>query len=232
MCADPPRKHVLIVDPDAVAVEPLRARLCDDGFTVSTASDCAAAAIATAESPPQLIIVDWNSCGYAAPDLIQRVRRLRATAAVRLIILSALAGEAEVVAGLELGADDYIVTPFSPREAAARVAAVLRARRPELRYKDLVLDAGTVRMAADGRPLRLRGAEYRLLKFLMSHPGRAFRRAQLLAQVWGDAAEIDEHTVDVNVHRLRKLLAGPGYAACIQTVRGFGYRFGAPPGLS
>jgi two-component system phosphate regulon response regulator PhoB len=152
---------------------------------------------------------------------------------MRLIILSALSAEQDVVTGLNLGADDYIAKPFSLREVVARVSVILRARRGEqqraaLTCDELVLDAETNRVTARGRPLNLRGVEYRLLEFLMTHQGRTFNRNQLLAQVWGDDCEVDERTVDVNVQRLRKILTQPGYEAYIQTVRGFGYRF-APP---
>jgi two-component system, OmpR family, phosphate regulon response regulator PhoB len=100
--------------------------------------------------------------------------------------------------------------------------------RSALSYDDLVLDGSTNRVTVHGRLLNLRGVEYRLLEFLMSHPGRTFNRTQLLAQVWGGDSDVDERTVDVNVQRLRKILTDPGYEAYIQTVRGFGYRFAAP----
>ena len=138
-----------------------------------------------------------------------------------------------MVTGLDLGADDYIAKPFSLREAVARVCAVLRSHsldreHPALCCDELVLDAATNRVTARGKLVNLRGVEYRLLEFLMSHPGRTFNRSQLLAQVWGDDSEVDERTVDVNVQRLRKILSEPGYEAYIQTVRGFGYRFASP----
>jgi two-component system phosphate regulon response regulator PhoB len=128
---------------------------------------------------------------------------------------------------------DYIAKPFSLREVVARVCSVLRlhqhdSERSTLSYDDLVLDGSTNRVTAHGRLLNLRGVEYRLLEFLMSHPGRTFNRTQLLAQVWGGDSDVDERTVDVNVQRLRKILTDPGYEAYIQTVRGFGYRFAAP----
>jgi two-component system phosphate regulon response regulator PhoB len=186
-----------------------------------------------AERPPHLVIIDWNMPGLAALEVIQGVRRARLPQTVRLIILSALCDEQDVVTGLNLGADDYIAKPFSLREVVARVCSVLRThhyeeRRAALSCDDLVLDGATNRVTAQGRSLTLRGVEYRLLEFLMSHPGRTFNRSQLLAQVWGGDSEIDERTVDVNVQRLRKILTEPGYEAYIQTVRGFGYRFGAP----
>jgi two-component system phosphate regulon response regulator PhoB len=158
------------------------------------------------------------------------VRKARLVQPLSLIILSALSGEHEIVSGLNMGADDYIAKPFSVREAVARINAVLRARRHDtnraaLSFDSLTLNTSTNRVTAQGAVLNVRGAEYRLLEFLMSHPGKTFNRTQLLAQVWAGSAEIDERTVDVNVQRLRKILAAPGYGACIQTVRGFGYRF-------
>jgi two-component system, OmpR family, phosphate regulon response regulator PhoB len=233
MLATESNKQILIVDRDVAAVEPLRQRLGEAGFVVRAITDGSAAIVAVAERPPHLVIIDWNMPGLAALEVIQGVRKARAPQAVRLIILSALSGEQDVVTGLNLGADDYIAKPFSVREVVARVCSVLRAHQYEdqhsaLSCDDLVLDGSTNRVTAQGRLLNVRGVEYRLLEFLMSHPGRTFNRTQLLAQVWGDDSEVDERTVDVNVQRLRKILAEPGYEAYIQTVRGFGYRFAAP----
>jgi two-component system phosphate regulon response regulator PhoB len=233
MLATDTTKQILIVDRDVAAVEPLRMKLSEAGFIVRAITDGAAAVAALAERPPHLVIVDWNMPGFAGLELIQGVRRARTPNTMRLIILSALSAEQDVVTGLNLGADDYIAKPFSLREVVARVSVILRARRGEqqraaLTCDELVLDAETNRVTARGRPLNLRGVEYRLLEFLMTHQGRTFNRNQLLAQVWGDDCEVDERTVDVNVQRLRKILTQPGYEAYIQTVRGFGYRF-APP---
>jgi DNA-binding response OmpR family regulator len=233
MLATDTHKHILIVDRDIAAVEPLRLKLCDAGFVARAITDGSAAVTAVAERPPHLVIIDWNTAGLAAFEVIQGVRRARVPQPVRLIILSALSGEQDVVTGLNLGADDYIAKPFSVPEAVARVCSVLRSHRYEdqhsaLNCNDLVLDGSTNRVTAHGRLLILRGAEYRLLEFLMSHPGITFNRTQLLAQVWGGDRGVDERTVDVNVQRLRKILTEPGYEAYIQTVRGFGYRFAAP----
>jgi two-component system phosphate regulon response regulator PhoB len=233
MIATETNKQILIVDRDIAAVGPLRQKLAEAGFVVRAISDAAAALAALAERPPHLVIVDWDMPGFAALELIERVRRARVPQAVRLIILSALAGEQDVVSGLNLGADDYIAKPYTLREVMARVCAILRTRRMEepraaLSCDDLILDASTNRVSVRGRMLNLRGIEYRLLEFLMSHPGRTFNRDQLLAQVWGDDSEVDARTVDVNVQRLRKILLEQGYETYIQTVRGFGYRFAAP----
>jgi two-component system phosphate regulon response regulator PhoB len=226
-------QQILIVDREVAEVEPLRQTLSDAGFIVRAVTDGAAAVAAVSERPPHLVIIDWNMPGHAALELIAGLRRAPAPHAVRLIILSALADEEDVVTGLNLGADDYIVKPFSLREVVARVCAVLRSRSRDrqhspLRCDELVLDTATNRVTARGRLVNLRGVEYRLLEFLMSHPGRTFNRSQLLVQVWGDDREVDERTVDVNVQRLRKILADPGYEAYIQTVRGLGYRFSSP----
>lgn len=233
MLATETNKQILIVDRDVAAVEPLRQKLSDVGFMVRAITDGTAAVAALTERPPHLVIVDWNMPGLGALELIQGARRARAPQVVRIIILSALCGEQDVVSGLNLGADDYIAKPFSLREVVARVSAVLRTHilerhRAELSCDELVLDAACNRVTAHGTPVNLRGVEYRLLEFLMSHPGRTFNRTQLLAQVWGGDCEVDERTVDVNVQRLRKILSGPGYEAYIQTVRGFGYRFASP----
>ena len=226
-------KQILIVDRDVATVEPLRQKLSEAGFMVRAITDGAAAIAAVAERPPHLVILDWNMPGPFAVDLIQEARRVPCTPSIRLIILSALTAEQDVVAGLNLGVDDYIGKPFSLREVVARVCAVLRVRhherrQPALECDELVLDSPTNRVTARGRLLNLRGVEYRLLEFLMSHQGRTFNRTQLLAQVWGGDSEVDERTVDVNVQRLRKILDEPGYGAYIQTVRRFGYRFARP----
>jgi two-component system, OmpR family, phosphate regulon response regulator PhoB len=232
MLATDTRKQILIVDRDMAVVEPLRQKLCDAGFAVNAVTDASAAVAAVAARPPHLVIIDWNMPGFAALELIACVRRARMPRQTRLIIVSALPNEPDVVAALNLGADDYIAKPFSLREVVARVSAVLRSFSQEpagsLTCDELALDASTNQVMVRGRVLNLRGVEYRLLEILMSHAGKIFNRAQLVAQVWGADSQIDERTVDVHVQRLRKILTGPGYEAHIQTVRGFGYRFAQP----
>jgi two-component system phosphate regulon response regulator PhoB len=224
------QKHILIVDRDIAAVEPLRQKLCDAGFIARLVADGTAAITAVAERPPHLVILDWNMPGFTALELIAAVRRVRRPHAIRMILLSALSGEPDVVQGFNLGADDYIVKPYSPREVVARVFSVLRSRKHENHHSvvssnGLVLDASTASVTIRGQSLNLRGVEYRLLEFFMLHPGRTFNRTQLLAQIWGSDFEVDERTIDVNVQRLRKALIKQGIEKRIQTVRGFGYRF-------
>jgi two-component system phosphate regulon response regulator PhoB len=200
---------------------------------VRAITDSSAAVTAVAERPPHLLIIDWNVPGFAALEVIQRLRKAKSPQSIRLIILSELSGEEHVVTGLNLGADDYITKPFSLREVVARVCVLLRSHSHEAEHlalccDELVLDAATNRVTIRGNLINLRGVEYRLLEFLMAHAGRTFNRTQLLSQVWGGDTDVDERTVDVNVQRLRKILSERGYEAYIQTVRGFGYRF-APP---
>jgi two-component system, OmpR family, phosphate regulon response regulator PhoB len=233
MLATEPKQQILIVDRDVAAVEPLRQTLSEAGFAVRAITDGAAAVTAVAERPPHLVIIDWNMPGAAALELIRAIRGARKPHSVRLIILSALSGERDVVMGLNIGADDYIAKPFSLREVVARVAAVLRTYRREglqhaLACGDLILDRSTNRVTAGGKLVQVKGIEYRLLEFLMSHPGQTFNRTQLLTRIWGEGSDVDERTVDVNVQRLRRILNDSGYEACVQTVRGFGYRFAAP----
>ncbi len=202
---------------------------------VRAITDASAAVSAISERPPHLLIVDWNIPGFAGYELIQTLRKRCTLPAVRLVILSGLAGEDHVVMGLDLGADDYITKPYSIREVVARVSVLLRGPRPQrigaaLNIDHLELDSETNRVTVRGKPLNLRGVEYRLLEFFMSHTGKTFNRHQLLNQVWGGDVDVDERTVDVNVQRLRKILSAQGYESYIQTVRGFGYRFAQPSG--
>jgi two-component system phosphate regulon response regulator PhoB len=233
MLATEKHKQILIVDRDVAAVEPLRQRLGEAGFIVRAISDGSAAASAVADRPPHLLIIEWNSPGFASLEMIQNLRKTRADHVVRMIILSELCGEEHVVNGLNLGADDYITKPFSLREVVARVCVVLRSHaKPDgatpLSCDELVLDPSSNRVTIQGKLINLRGIEYRLLEFLMINSGRTFNRTQLLNRVWGGDSEVDERTVDVNVQRLRKILSDRGYESYIQTVRGFGYRFSAP----
>lgn len=223
-------KSILILDADLAAVEPLGHELRSAGYSVNTITDPLAAAAAVAKEPPHLVIADWLMPGFAELEFIQLVQDTQAPHPIRLIILSNLSGEQDIVTGLNLGADDYIAKPFSIREVLARVSAVLRSSRPDsssasLSYDDLILDVATNRVTVGGKSVHLRHAEYRLLAFFMSHAGRSFNRTQLLAEVWGDDSAVVERTVDVNVQRLRKILNKPGTQTYIQTVRGFGYRF-------
>src|SRR5579864_2624142 len=163
MLAAERQKHILIVDRDIATVEPLREQLRHAGYIVMAITGGAAAAVAIAERPPQLVMVDWNMPGLAAHELIDRVRASRRQQPMRLIILSDLAAEHDVVSGLNMGADDYVTKPFSVREAVARINAVLRSHargNHALSFERLSLNTATNRVTAQGLPLSVRGAEY------------------------------------------------------------------------
>ena len=230
-------KQILIVDRDQEIVGPLSQKLSESGFAVQSVMEGTAALSAVVARPPHLVILDWNMPGFAGLAVLQNLRKIKSAHAVRLIILSALSTEQDVITALDLGADDYIVKPFSLREVVARVSGLLRTH-PSIRHgtvfscDDLIVDTGSNRVTARGKLVNLSGVEFRMLQFLMTHLGKTFSRSQLMHQVWGGVDEVDARTIDVNVQRLRKVLGGCGYEDYLQTVRGFGYRFSPPSKLT
>ena len=182
------------------------------------------------ESPPDLVILDWMLPGVSGLEICRRMRARDATRSLPVIMLTARGDESERVRGLSIGADDYIVKPFSVPELMARVRALLRRARPDrvaalLTAGDLALDRENWRVSRGDRNVHLGPTEFRLLEYLMGKPGRVFSRAQLLDSIWGFSAEIDERTVDVHVGRLRKALSQGGERDPIRTIRGAGYSF-------
>jgi two-component system phosphate regulon response regulator PhoB len=172
--------------------------------------------------------------GMSGVSLARQLRQEERTRQIPIIMLTARGGEADKIAGLEAGADDYVTKPFSVRELLARIKAVLRRRAPQMtddpvEVSGLRLDPGTRRVFGGPRPLALGPSEFRLLHFLMTHAERVHSRTQLLDQVWGDHVFVEERTVDVHIRRLRKALEPSGHDRLIETVRGSGYRFSANP---
>lgn len=181
---------------------------------------------------PDLVVLDWMLPGMSGIEFARKLRADKRTQEVPLIMLTARAEEADKLAGLESGADDYLTKPFSPRELNARVKAVLRRRAPQatddlVETSGLRLDPVSHRVSGNQRNLALGPTEFRLLHFMMTHPERVYSRAQLLDQVWGDHVFVEERTVDVHIRRLRKALEPTGHDRLIQTVRSAGYRFSA-----
>jgi DNA-binding response OmpR family regulator len=224
---------VLIADADGAAAAALRAALADAGYAADVVADVGDAVRAMRDRPPALVVVDWNAPGSSALEKLLRLREARTSARIPIVVASALRAEADIVAALELGADDYLVKPLSMPEAVARVGAVLRGRwRAEPvavpGAGELAIDRAARRIAVRGRPLPLRGAEYRLLEVLLMRAGRTVSRRDLRVQAWGERRAVDDRTVDVNVQRLRRALAASGCETLIQTVRGFGYRLLEP----
>ncbi|MCF0253467.1 MAG: winged helix-turn-helix domain-containing protein [Duodenibacillus sp.] len=220
---------ILIVEDDA-AVAAMIAFTCETaGYGTLRAADAGRARELAAQA--DLVLLDWMLPGMPGIDWLAELRQNPATRSLPVIMLTARGDEADKVAGLEAGADDYVVKPFAPRELIARMRAVLR-RQGSVREPEGVIAAGPVRLDEEflacevgGRDVRLGVIEFKLLAILAASPGRVWSRSQILERIWGYNEDIDERTVDVHVLRLRKRLAGTAAEDMIETVRGAGYRF-------
>ena len=221
---------ILVVEDDPSIRELLVINLESTGHRVVEAASAEEAEELITASLPDLMLLDWMLPGKSGPQLASRLRAAERTADIPIIMLTARTDEQDRVTGLEMGADDYMVKPFSPRELVARIKAVLRRRKPQLTedkvtVSGLVLDPVTHRVYANDEALAIGPTEFRLLHFFMTHPERVHSRSQLLDKVWGDHVFVEERTVDVHIRRLRSVLEGSGHDSLIQTVRGSGYRF-------
>jgi two-component system phosphate regulon response regulator PhoB len=199
------------------------------GYEVTIASTADQAQAEVDGVLPDLVVLDWMLPGQSGLALAKRWRGSARTRELPIIMLTARAEEADKIAGLDAGADDYLVKPFSTNELLARIRAVLRRKAPEaldtvVDVGGLRLDPATRRVTRDEREVRVGPTEFRLLHFFMTHPERVHSRAQLLDRVWGDHVFIEERTVDVHVKRLREALEPVQCARMIETVRGAGYR--------
>lgn len=222
--------HVLVVDPDPCVRQLLELNLTRAGHRVGLCADAESALFAIDDGPPDMLLLEWDLPGQSGEALIRRLHGQARTRDVTIIMVSARAGEHDKILALESGADDYLTKPFNPRELLARMQAVLRRRVPRVsvdavQMAGLRLDPHTQRVVAGTRHVALGPVEFRLLNFLMHHPERVHTRAQLLDQVWGRHAVLDERTVDAHVGRLRHALQPSGHQEHIETVRGTGYRF-------
>jgi two-component system phosphate regulon response regulator PhoB len=226
---------VLIVEDEPAIAELIAVNLRHNGFAPTWAMDSASAQRELDAVLPDVILLDWMLPGESGISLARRWRAHTRTKAVPIIMLTARGDEADRVAGLDAGADDYIAKPFSTKELLARIRAVLRRRAPEqsgqvVELANLLLDSGTHRVAFNQQMLKLGPTEFKLLHFLMTHAERVHSRSQLLDKVWGDHVFIEERTVDVHVKRLREALGEAGNM--VETVRGAGYRVTAQPANS
>ena len=218
--------RVLIVEDEPAIVELVSYSLRETGWEIRTAANVAAAWDSIVHARPDLLLLDWMLPDQSGLRLLSRLRGDRDFQDIPVIMLTAKSMEEDKIAGLNTGADDYVTKPFSPRELLARAKALLRRKSPHLAEAPLsagpvILDPGSCTVTLDGRQLEMGNAEYRLLKFLMAHRERVFSRSQLLDKVWGDAAAVEERTVDVHVLRLRKALKEA--EKLIRTVRSVGY---------
>ncbi|RYH03144.1 phosphate regulon transcriptional regulatory protein PhoB [Salipiger sp. IMCC34102] len=227
----PTHPHVLVVEDELAIREVLSYNLEAEGCRVSTAPDGEEALLVVAEDRPDVVVLDWMIPRLTGIEVCRRLKQDPATRDIAIIMLSARSEEVDRVRGLETGADDYVVKPYSMTEMMARVRSQLRRVRPTtvgqvLAYDDILLDAETHRVTRDGDMLKLGPTEFRLLSTFMEKPGRVWSRDQLLDRVWGRDIYVDTRTVDVHVGRLRKILTAHGGADPLRTVRGAGYALG------
>ncbi len=223
--------RVLVVEDDAAIQALLDFTLKKAGFEATIVASAEAGAAALSIALPDIVLIDWMLPKMSGIAFARQLRRDARSAGLPIIMVTARGEEGDRVEGLESGADDYLVKPFSPRELVARIQAVLRRRAPHvaetaLSVGSLRLDPSTHQVTLDGRRLDMAPTEFRLLRFLMANPGHVFNRAQLLDKVWGDHVFIEERTVDVHVRRLRQALGAEG-ESFVETVRGAGYRLAA-----
>lgn len=222
-------KTVLIVDDEAPIREMIAVALEMADYDYLEAADAREAHALIVDKQPDLILLDWMLPGTSGVELARRLKKEEATAEIPIIMLTAKVEEDNKIQGLEVGADDYITKPFSPRELVARLKAVLRRTTPPgvetpIEVDGLTPDPVGHRVTTETGALNIGPTEYRLLQFFMTHQERVYTRSQLLDQVWGGNVYVEERTVDVHIRRLRKAL-GDQYDHLIQTVRGTGYRF-------
>lgn len=229
MSADQPT--VLLVEDEPAQREVLAYNLEAEGFRVVSADNGEDALLLVAEEAPDLLVLDWMMPQLSGIEVCRRLKTRSDTRAIPVIMLSARSEEVDRVRGLETGADDYVVKPYSVVELMARVRAQLRRTRAAavgatLEFDDIRLDAETHKVFRGENELRLGPTEFRLLSTFMEKPGRVWSREQLLDRVWGRDIYVDTRTVDVHVGRLRKVLCAHGEADPVRTVRGAGYALG------
>jgi len=224
--------RILIIEDEAAIREMVGYSLMKDGYACREAADAEQARAILNEEKPDLILLDWMLPGMSGIDYLRRLRNDSGTRDIPIIMLTARGEEADMVRGLDTGADDYITKPFSTRELLARLKAVLRRYVADdplaiIEVEGLKLDPGTHRVSAAGQTIEMSPTEFRLLHFFITHPERVYTRTQLLDHVWGRNVYVEERTVDVHIRRLRRTLEPSGCDRYIQTVRSIGYRFSA-----
>ena len=222
---------VLVVEDEGAQREVLKYNLEAEGFNVVMAENGDEAMLLVAEEQPDLIVLDWMLPNVSGIEVCRRVKADPSTRQIPIIMLSARSEEVDRVRGLETGADDYVVKPYSVVELMARLRTQLRRTRPasmgeRLSFADIILDASEHRVFRGGLALHLGPTEFRLLSTLMEKPGRVWTREQLLDRVWGRDIYVDSRTIDVHVGRLRKALMQNGGNNPVRTVRGTGYSLG------
>jgi two-component system phosphate regulon response regulator PhoB len=212
---------VLIVEDEAPLVTMLRYNLEREGFAVDEAADGEEALLRIAERRPDAVLLDWMLPLVSGLEVCRQLRRAPSTRALPVIMLTARGEEGDRIRGLDSGADDYVVKPFSPSELVARLRAVIRRAQPN--PPDIAMDLTAHRVSRGSRLVHLGPTEFRLLRHFLQQPGRVFTREQLLDGVWGHDSEVEMRTVDVHIRRLRKALNAAGATDVLRTVRSVGY---------
>lgn len=223
-------RRILVVEDEA----PIREMICfvleQKGYQTVEAEDYDSAINKLCEPYPDLILLDWMLPGGSGINYIKHLKREELTRHIPVVMLTARGEEEDKVRGLEVGADDYITKPFSPKELVARLKAVIRRVTPTaledvIDVQGLQLDPVSHRVMANDEPLDMGPTEFKMLHFFMTHQERVYSREQLLNNVWGTNVYVEDRTVDVHIRRLRKALESAGHDKLVQTVRGAGYRF-------
>jgi phosphate regulon transcriptional regulator PhoB len=225
-------KRVLLIEDDRDIVELVRYNLEREGFQVSAATDGATGLAQVRKTPPDILLLDLMLPKLSGLDICKEIRRDQSLNRLPILMLTARGEEADRVVGLEMGADDYVTKPFSPRELGARVKALLRRTEPAgetprvIEARGLTIDPSSYRVTHDGHPVTLSTLEFRLLYYLATRPNRVFTRDQLLDAVWGTERFVTPRSVDVYIRRLReKVETDADHPAFLKTVRGAGYMF-------
>jgi two-component system, OmpR family, alkaline phosphatase synthesis response regulator PhoP len=224
--------RILVVDDEEDILELAEYNLAKEGFDVSVARSGEEALKKIASGKPDLVVLDLMLPGVDGYEVARRIKRNPETDGIPIVMLTAKGGESDIVAGLELGAEDYVVKPFSPRVLVARIRTVLRrnAQKPEadgsmIRVRDLVIDPSRFEVRVDGSPVDLTATEFHLLEFMARRPGWVFTRSRIIDSVKGSDYPVTDRSVDVQIVGLRKKLKAAGAVSSIETVRGIGYRF-------
>lgn len=225
------KARILLVEDEPAQLEVLRYNLESEGYAVDVAATGDDALLLVDEAAPDLILLDWMLPGVSGIEVCRQIKARPETRGIPVVMISARSEELDRVRGLETGADDYVVKPYSVAELMARLRALLRRTRPaamgeQLMFGDILLDAAEHRVYRAGKPISLGPTEFRLLSTLMEKPGRVWSRESLLDRVWGRDIYVDTRTVDVHIGRLRKALMREGGDDPVRTVRGAGYALG------
>lgn len=225
-------RRILVVEDETAIREMICFVLEQNGFQPIEAEDYDSALSFLIDPYPDLVLLDWMIPGGSGLQVIKQMKRESNTRDIPIIMLTAKGEEEDKVQGLETGADDYVIKPFSPKELVARVKAILRRLSPMsaediIEFNGLGLDPVSHRVTSQNKPIDMGPTEFKLLHFFMTHPERVYSREQLLNYVWGTNVYVEDRTVDVHIRRLRKAIEEDGHDRMIQTVRGTGYRFSA-----